>query len=242
LKFACDRQVWIGWLFEARQRFGLCVLDYMVTSNHIHLLVYDLEGREVIPQSLQLTAGRSGQEYNQRKRRRGAFGEDRYHATAIESGQHFRQCLAYIDLNMVRAGVVTDPEQWPECGYVEIQHPKDRYGIIDYERLMELMGVSGLEQLQQACREQVEAAIGQRQLERQSRWSESLAVGSQTYVEAIRNQLGPRARARDIIPTGGGYQLRERDAAYRGHFEGKKGRLRPENTRYWDLSFPPSTT
>ena len=73
LKFACDRQAWIGWLFEARQRFGLCVLDYMVTSNHIHLLVYDLEGREVIPQSLQLTAGRSGQEYNQRKGRRGAF-------------------------------------------------------------------------------------------------------------------------------------------------------------------------
>ncbi len=33
LKFACDRQAWIGWLFEARQRFGLSVLDYMVTSN-----------------------------------------------------------------------------------------------------------------------------------------------------------------------------------------------------------------
>jgi putative transposase len=159
LKFARDRQAWIGWLFEARKRFGLCVLDYMVTSNHIHLLVYDLKGREVIPRSIQLTAGRSGQQYNQRKRRRGAFWEDRYHATAVESGPHFRQCLVYIDLNMVRAGVVRDPEQWPDCGYVEIQHPGARYGIIDYERLMELMGVGGMEQLKQACREQVEAAI-----------------------------------------------------------------------------------
>jgi REP element-mobilizing transposase RayT len=26
LKFACDRQAWIGWLFEARQRFGLSFL------------------------------------------------------------------------------------------------------------------------------------------------------------------------------------------------------------------------
>ena len=42
LKFACDRQAWIGWLFEARPRFGLCGLDYMVTSNDIHLLVHDL--------------------------------------------------------------------------------------------------------------------------------------------------------------------------------------------------------
>ena len=59
LKFARDRQAWIDWLFEARKRFGLCVLDYIVTSNHIHLLVYDREGRVVIPDSLQLVAGRS---------------------------------------------------------------------------------------------------------------------------------------------------------------------------------------
>ena len=98
-----DRHAWIDLLFEARQRMGLCVLDYMVTSNHVHLLVDDRKGGEVIPQSIQLVAGRSGQQYNRRKHRRGAFWEDRYHATAVESGEHFRQCLAYIDLNMVRA-------------------------------------------------------------------------------------------------------------------------------------------
>jgi hypothetical protein len=41
LKSAQDRETWLGWLFQAKKRFGLCVLDYMVTSNHIHLLVYD---------------------------------------------------------------------------------------------------------------------------------------------------------------------------------------------------------
>jgi hypothetical protein len=34
----------MDWLSEAKKRFGLCVLDYMVTSNHIHLLVYGREG------------------------------------------------------------------------------------------------------------------------------------------------------------------------------------------------------
>jgi putative transposase len=77
LKFARDRWAWLGWLFEARKRFGLCVLNYMVTSNHIHLLVYDREGRDVIPNSMQLVAGRSGQKYNQRKQRKGAYWEDR---------------------------------------------------------------------------------------------------------------------------------------------------------------------
>ena len=31
----------LGLVFEAKKRFGLCVLDYVVTSNHIHLLVKD---------------------------------------------------------------------------------------------------------------------------------------------------------------------------------------------------------
>ena len=38
--------------------------------------------------SMQLIAGRTAQEYNQRKNRQGAFWEDLYHATAIETGEH----------------------------------------------------------------------------------------------------------------------------------------------------------
>lgn len=63
LKFARDRQRWRYWLFEARKRFGLCVLNYTVTSNHIHLLVLD-RGNGEIAKSMQLIAGRAAQEYN----------------------------------------------------------------------------------------------------------------------------------------------------------------------------------
>lgn len=38
LKFSQDRKRWIYWLFEAKKRYGLCVLNYKVTSNHIHQL------------------------------------------------------------------------------------------------------------------------------------------------------------------------------------------------------------
>ena len=34
LKFARDRDAWVRWLYAARKRHGLCVLDYTVTSNH----------------------------------------------------------------------------------------------------------------------------------------------------------------------------------------------------------------
>jgi putative transposase len=62
LKFARDRRRYLQWVFEARKRYGLSVLSYAVTSNHIHLLVRDNGHRDVIPKSIQLIAGRTGQE------------------------------------------------------------------------------------------------------------------------------------------------------------------------------------
>jgi putative transposase len=115
----------------------LSVLNYTVTSNHIHLVVRDDGDRDVIPKSIQLRAGRTGQEFNLRKKRKGAYWEDRYHATAVETGRHLAQCLVYIDLNMVRAGVVKHPSQWPFGGYNEIQKPKVRYALINYDELKE---------------------------------------------------------------------------------------------------------
>ncbi len=92
LKFGRDRRLWRYWLYEARRRYGLCVLNYIVTSNHVHLLLRD-EGRGEIPRAMQLIAGRVGQAYNRRKGRKGAFWEDRYHATAVATRTHLARCL-----------------------------------------------------------------------------------------------------------------------------------------------------
>jgi hypothetical protein len=80
---------------------------------------------------MQLIAGRTAQEYHRRKNRHGAFWEARYHATAIRADDHLHQCVVYIDLDMVRAGVVKHPREWENSGYREIQKPPSRYGIID---------------------------------------------------------------------------------------------------------------
>jgi putative transposase len=58
LKFARDRRRYLRWLFEAKKRFGLRVLNYVVTSNHVHLLVRDT-GERIIAHSMQLVAART---------------------------------------------------------------------------------------------------------------------------------------------------------------------------------------
>jgi putative transposase len=102
LKFSKDRSNWVNWLFEARKRYGIEILNYSVTSNHIHLLVYGNKNHDVIPRSLQLVAGRTAQAYNRRKNRNGAFWEDRYHATAVDTDEHLFRCMVYIDFHPVK--------------------------------------------------------------------------------------------------------------------------------------------
>lgn len=212
LRFARDRDAWVDWLFEARKRFGLSVLDYTVTSNHVHLIVFD-QGRDEIAGAMQLIAGCDGQQYNRRKGRRGAFWEDRYHATAIESGEHLARCVAYVDLNMVRAGVVTHPSQWRWGGYHEIHTPKQRYRIIDRERLAELLGLRSADPLAETHEHWVQTALGQPR-PRQPQWSESVAVGSRDFVHAVAAQLGNAAKGRTITAADDFFCLRDADALY----------------------------
>jgi putative transposase len=234
LRFARDKRRWIAWLFEARKRYGLSILSYIVTSNHIHLLVSDNGDNESIPKSMQLLAGRTGQQYNQRKGRTGAFWEDRYHATAVERDEHLMQCMVYIALNMVRAGVVRHPDQWPYSSYHEIQTPRNRYRLIDYEHLMALFGIRDLKELQEAYSERIQEACRQQSNGRENKWTESIAVGSKVFVEDTKEKLGMKAHGREIIGRDGTYQLREASKPYGYHFDHKNDDLRLENGYFWD--------
>lgn len=220
LRFDVDRRRWLYWLFQARRRFGLNVLNYVVTCNHVHLLVRD-SGNDAIPNSMQLIAGRSAQEFNRRLDRRGAFWEDRYHATAIESNIHLARCLVYIDLNMVRAGVVDHPERWTSGGYYESLNPRCRGGRIDHEGLHDLLDMKSAEQMQLTRKAWVEERMQGISLERESVWTESLAVGSLAYAQKMQKALGASFRRRRTRVEDVGYSLRELGASYgiRHHLE-----------------------
>jgi putative transposase len=207
----------------------------MVTFNHVHLLVVDDGERDVIPNSMQLVAGRTGQEYNQRKNRKGAYWEDRYHATAVESGDHLARCVVYIDTNMVRAGVVSHASMWPSCGYHEIQEPRRKNVLIDYERLQRLLGAGSYDQLRSSHKGWVEEYIGDGERARREEWTDSIAVGSVPFVEKVKMLLGFRAKGREVIEGSEEFQLREEAADYRALFEAENDDIRPENTFFWDL-------
>jgi len=218
-------------------RYGVSILNYSVTCNHIHLLIKDDQGEEVIPQTMQLIAGRTGQEYNRRKSRKGAYWEDRYQATAVEAESHLSQCMVYIDLNMVRAGVMTHPSEWPFCGYGEIQDPRQRNSLIDYEGLMDLFGVGSLEEFQGLHEGWVKEALkSEGWRERQPQWTESIAVGSEGFIRETKERLGAKAMWREVVGASGTYELRESLTSYGHDFGPKNIDLRSANAFFWDIS------
>ena len=189
LKFEKDRKRWRYWLFQARRRFGVSILNYIATSNHVHILIWVKQCRAV-SMCMQLVAGRTAQEFNRRKSRKGAFWEDRFFATAVGTDAHLARCLVYIDLNMVRAGVVTHPGEWQVSGYNEIQNPPKRYRIIDQGAVCQLFQCKNWVEFQARHRAWVASKLEQSEHRREAIWTEPVAVGPDPFIAEIRRKLG----------------------------------------------------
>ena len=136
---------------------------------------------------------------------------------------------------MVRAGVVSHPSEWPYSGYREIQSPRRKCAIIAYEKLAEKAGFQSYERFRKAHEEWVNGTLPDSKNSRQSQWTESIAVGSETFTRWIQEKLGIRAKGRTIIEnTTDVYQLRELEATYIDDFDPKMAHIGAQNTYNWD--------
>lgn len=206
LKFNRDKRRWLYWLHQSRRRFNLSILNYTVTSNHIHLLVLsNSESGEgnTIAKGIHLAAGRVAWEFNRRKNRRGSFWEDRYHATAVQEGSHLLECMIYIDLNMVRAGVVKHPCEWPFGGYKEINRApqRSRSRLIDIYHLLSVFDFLDVEIFRRFYNRCLDEKLRSYTISRESKWTEALAVGSQEFIEFFKEELGERGRSREVVQS-----------------------------------------
>jgi REP element-mobilizing transposase RayT len=192
LRFAKDRKEYKARLRDALGAEEVDLLDYCVTSNHVHLLAF-AEKTESAANMIQRAHGEMARWYNIRKRRTGAFWEGRYHCTMVEDGSHLMRAMVYIAMNMVRAGVVRHPGEWDWCAYKEIVGERKRYRLVDRDRLFERSGAVSQQDFLENYRALVEEAVSAGDTGRESRWTESLAVGSEDFVRKMGETFKSRA-------------------------------------------------
>lgn len=151
---------------------------------------------------------------------------------------HLLRCLVYIDLNMVRAGVVPHPAEWPFGGYGEIQEPRRKSVLIAYQKLAALAGFSSYDAFRETHKELVGEALANDRTsrQRQTQWTESIAVGSKSFTEMIKERLGTLAKGRKVIENEEEFQLREPMGTYIANSAGKNGDIGAQNGYCWDIN------
>ena len=72
-------------------------------------------------------------------------------------------------------------------------------------------------------------------LSREGKWTESIAVGSDRFIDKVSEELGIRAAGRSAVENADGYELRERGSSYRANFTIKNHPLSVKNTHFWKV-------
>lgn len=108
---SADYHALLGLLEEAAKRFEVALHAYVLMSNHFHLLATP-QTADGLPKMMQ-AVGRSYVRYfNDSQKRSGTLWEGRYKSTLIQTERYLLACMAYIDLNPVRAGLVGAPQDY----------------------------------------------------------------------------------------------------------------------------------
>ena len=109
---AADYQMLLDLLHESADKFGVALHAYVLMSNHFHLLATP-QTTDGLGQMMQAVGRRYVRYFNTLQKRSGTLWEGRYKSTVIQPERHLLACMAYIDLNPVRAGLVEQARDYP---------------------------------------------------------------------------------------------------------------------------------
>lgn len=111
-----DYLCYLKTLDEALEKQDCELHAYVLMTNHVHLLVTPGENFGIA--RLMQTIGRKYVQYvNRTHHRSGTLWEGRYKASLIDSGAWLLNCMQYIEMNPVRAGMAGHPAAYHWSSY-----------------------------------------------------------------------------------------------------------------------------
>jgi len=107
-----DRWTYLDTLREFRQALEIRIYGYCLMTNHVHLIVDPGGDASALGRLMKRLAGRHTRRLNRLRSRTGTAWEGRYKSSLIDTDSYLLACSRYVDLNPVRAGVVSRPEDY----------------------------------------------------------------------------------------------------------------------------------
>jgi putative transposase len=105
-----DRLTYLELLRQYSELCGLSLLGYCLMSNHVHLIAVP-RSATAMARTLKHTHARYAAYWNARQFSSGHVWQGRFYSCPLDEA-HLWEALRYAELNPVRAGMVSAPEQW----------------------------------------------------------------------------------------------------------------------------------
>lgn len=111
-----DYTFFLDVLQEAKSKHPCYIYSYCFMKNHFHLLIEPKE-KDNISLLMKLLGAKYVHYINRTYKRTGTLWEGRYRCSMIDRELYFLTCLRYIEMNPVRAGIVSLPELYRWSSY-----------------------------------------------------------------------------------------------------------------------------
>lgn len=111
-----DFAAYAYWLKEYADKYQVQIHAWVFMTNHVHLLVTPIK-ESAVSQMMQSLGRCYVRYYNKTYQRSGTLWEGRFKSCLIESSGYLLQCYRYIELNPVRALMVSDPSEYRWSSY-----------------------------------------------------------------------------------------------------------------------------
>ncbi len=106
-----DRREVLELLFDASREHQVAIHSYVLMDNHVHLLLTP-STQEGLSKLMQQVGRAYVLRFNKRQGRSGTLFEGRFRSALVQSERYLLACMAYIDLNPVRAEMVSKPQDF----------------------------------------------------------------------------------------------------------------------------------
>lgn len=188
-----DRRFYLKCLGESAARSGCAIHAYVLMTNHVHLLVTPRETGATAAM-LQEMGRRYVRVINTVHQRTGTLWEGRFKSSLVDTERYLLACHRYIELNPVRAGLVSHPGDYPWSSHLHYAAGRPD-GLITEPPSFLSLGSSAVER-QEAFRALSFEQLDQKTLaEIRTAVNAGCALGSESFLGAMEAKLG-----RTVLP------------------------------------------
>jgi putative transposase len=119
-----DRVAYISWLKEYSAKYNVAIHAWVLMSNHVHLLCTPLAENNGVSLMMQSLGRKYVRYFNDTHQQSGTLWEGRFKASLVCSDSYMLSVYRYIELNPVRANMVSHPAQYKWSSYHFNAHGK----------------------------------------------------------------------------------------------------------------------